>query len=693
MLEQFHFVYPLWLVALLPLAALVWLLKTRSSDDHAWQRVVDPNLLPLLLNTGQGHYRHTALWLLGAGWLIAVLALANPTWEKRPQPLFETQQARVIVLDLSRSMNASDLKPSRLFQARLKVEDILDRKDEGQTGLVVFAGDAFSVVPLTRDTKTISAMLQVLQPELMPVQGSRADLGLEQAGKLLQQAGIPRGEILLITDGMQTDAAIEQASQLQRQGYRISVLGVGTPDGAAVPDGKGRTLRDQQGKPVIARLDEQRLRQLAKAGGGRYARLQSSDHDLDQVLAATVQPQFGTAEKTNRSELTRHRWKEQGPLLALLLLPLGALAFRRGWLLGLLLTSILLPLPEPATAATWEDLWKRQDQQAAEALVQGDAETAARLARDPLRLGSAEYRRNDYQGALQAFEKAQGPEADYNRGNALARLSRYKEAIAAYDDALKQAPGMEDALTNKRAIEKLLQQQQKKQQQEKNPDQANKQNKKQGQKDKKQGGQGQSKDRQQQKGKQGQGNQQQNAGKGESGKPKEQQGSQQQQQGQDQQKQAQAGQGKSGSDQERAARPKAQQKQGPEPGKEDKNSFAKAAEDLKKQQQRQSDKGQDESLQPSQNEAKGEPRSAADKRQQATAKSGRKDEQEAQDKPNTVPSGIAEAEKKPLSSEEQMAAEQWLRRIPDDPGGLLRRKFLYQYQQRQGHSSNDGQSW
>ena len=221
--EQFHFVYPLWLVALLPLGALIWLLRTGRTDDAAWRRVVDPDLLPLLLSGDGGRGGRLALWLLGAGWLITVLALADPTWEKRPQPLFETQQARVIVLDLSRSMNASDLKPSRLFQARLKVEDILDRKDEGQTGLVVFAGDAFDVVPLTRDADTIRAMLRVLQPELMPVQGSRAARGLEQAGKLLQQAGVARGDILLITDGLQSDAAIDQARRLQRQGYRVSV--------------------------------------------------------------------------------------------------------------------------------------------------------------------------------------------------------------------------------------------------------------------------------------------------------------------------------------------------------------------------------------------------------------------------------------------------------------------------------------
>lgn len=660
MLEQFHFVHPLWLLALLPLGSLVWLLKQRNDDDNAWRRVVDPNLLPLLLLNGKdGKASHITLWLLGAGWLIAVLALADPTWEKWPQPLFETQQARVIVLDLSRSMNAGDLKPSRLLQARLKVEDILDHKDkdEGQTGLVVFAGDAFSVAPLTRDAKTIRAMLRVLEPDLMPAQGSRADLGLKQAGELLRQAGIPEGEILLIADGIQNDAAIERARKLNKQGYRVSVLGVGTAEGAVVPDGHGGNLSDRQGNPVIARLDEQRLRQLAEVGGGHYARLQSSDRDLEQVLAASPQQRLGATESSEKSGLTSHAWKEQGPLLVVVLLPLAALAFRRGWLLSLLLAGALMPLPEPATAATWDDLWKRQDQRAAEALASGDAETAAKLARDPLRQGSAEYRRDNYQAALQAFKKAHGPEAAYNRGNTLARLGKYKEAIAAYEQALKQVPDMDDARVNKEAIEKLLQQRRKNQQQ-------------------------------QNRGQQGQQDQS-------SGKPDQKDSDEQGQKGSNEESQADSGEHKSKSGENKESQSgsheqsgeEAESKQGARPGKEDKNQFAEA---LKKQPPEASANGQKEEAGKDQTAAGNEDRQM-EKQKRNQARPGSEKAQPSKDKSKGAVA--TDGQSKPLSSEEQLAAEQWLRRIPDDPGGLLRRKFLYQYQQRQSRPSNDGQAW
>ncbi len=698
MLEQFHFIHPLWLLALLPLAGLIWLLRQRSGDDNAWRKVVDPSLLPLLLSHGEGHASRSALWLLAVGWLIAVLALADPTWEKRPQPLFETQQARVIVLDLSRSMNASDLKPSRLFQARLKVEDILDREDEGQLGLVVFAGDAFSVVPLTRDSDTIRAMLRVLTPDLMPVQGSRADLGLKQAGELLQQAGVPKGEILLITDGIQSDAAIEQAGRLHRQGYRVSVLGVGTTDGAGVPDGRGGVLTDQQGKPVIARLDQQLLQRLAAAGGGAYAQLQNSDQDLDRVLGDPSTPLLSDLGKTKQSEQTSHVWKEQGPLLAVLLLPLAALAFRRGWLLSLVLAGALMPLPEPAIAqdpantpddgpdgvsAIWQDLWKRRDQQAAEALSMGDAETAARLAQDPLRLGSAEYRKQDFQAALQAFEKAQGPDADYNRGNALARLGRYEEAIDAYDQALRQAPEMADARANKAAVEKLLQQQKKRQQSQEQQQQRGQQRKN-GQQQ--QSGQGQNKNQQGQstgkpdRQKSGAGNSSQ-AQQDRNGENRQRQSANSGQQRKDDSKDGSSANGKE--EQENKASDK-------QPSEDSDNAFSNAAETLKKQQREASANGQ---------EQKGEKAPAAADREpgqqgkQNPKEAGNDKSHQPAQRARATTSGTAEGQAKPLSSEEQLAAEQWLRRIPDDPGGLLRRKFLYQYQQRRGRPTNNEQNW
>ncbi|MEO8922707.1 MAG: VWA domain-containing protein, partial [Caldimonas sp.] len=190
MLEAFHFIHPLWLLALVPLAWLAWR-ACQPGGDNPWRRIVDARLLPLLM-VGQTDARgsRTVLWLVAAGWLIATLALADPAWERKPQPVFQTNAARVVVLDLSSSMNASDLKPSRLARARYKVDDVLALGAEGQTGLVVYAGDAFTVTPLTRDVNTIRAQLGALAPDLMPSDGSRADLGLLKAGELLRHAGV-----------------------------------------------------------------------------------------------------------------------------------------------------------------------------------------------------------------------------------------------------------------------------------------------------------------------------------------------------------------------------------------------------------------------------------------------------------------------------------------------------------------------
>ena len=187
--DSFHFLQPHWFFLLIPLAViLLFFMMSETGARDPWTKVIDKDLMPWLRVKSSGRGSRLPIWLLTAGWIITVIALANPVWEKLPQPVFQTDHARVIVLDLSLSMNSTDLKPSRIERARFKVSDILARQQEGVVGLVVFAGDAFVVSPLTRDGETISSMLQALKPDIMPIQGSRADLGLLKAGELLKQA-------------------------------------------------------------------------------------------------------------------------------------------------------------------------------------------------------------------------------------------------------------------------------------------------------------------------------------------------------------------------------------------------------------------------------------------------------------------------------------------------------------------------
>jgi Ca-activated chloride channel family protein len=247
-------------------------------------RVVDPGLLPYLLQESSGGRRWLPLALVALGWTLAVLALANPTWQRLPTPAFRTDAARVLVLDLSGSMEAADLKPSRLARARYKVADILKASRDGQVGLVAFAGDAFVVAPLSDDAETLLAMLDALSPQVMPVRGSRPDLGLAKAGEILAAVGSRDGEVVLVSDDAGDDRALAAAGALAAHGQRVSVLGVGTAEGAPVPG-----ARDADGKPVIARLTEPGLQALARAGGGEYATLTPDETDLARIL----RPQSG----------------------------------------------------------------------------------------------------------------------------------------------------------------------------------------------------------------------------------------------------------------------------------------------------------------------------------------------------------------------------------------------------------------
>ena len=338
MLENFHFMHPLWLLALLPLLLLTWLLVTQGGRDNPWRRVVDAHLLPLLTVGGAQAAGRIATWLAAVGWIVAVLALADPTWERRPQPTYQTTSARVVVLDLSRSMEASDLKPSRLVRARFKVEDVLAQNAEGQTALIAYAGDAFTVAPLTRDVNTIRNLLSVLEPDIMPVQGNRADLGLRKAGTLLQQAGLRNGQILLIADGIDAEklvASQQAAAQLKDQGYRVSVLGVGTEQGTPLPTGQGQFVRDGDGKVKNFRLDTDALRSVARAGGGQYQTITDGGEALRALLDNN---ESAATSSVTPSDTKAMGWKEQGPWLVLLLLPAAS------WLIEVRLFDVAAPV-------------------------------------------------------------------------------------------------------------------------------------------------------------------------------------------------------------------------------------------------------------------------------------------------------------------------------------------------------------
>ena len=612
-MSNFHFLRPEWFLALPVTLGLLWLLWNRRLRSRSWQEICDPALLPHLLLGRSQRRANWPLWLMLTGLLLALTALAGPTWKKQPQPLLRQQSALVILLDLSRSMNAGDLKPSRLERARLKIMDILHQRREGQTALVAFAGDAFVVTPLTDDTHTIELLLGSLDPELMPVQGSNPTRAMDLGAELLQRAGLEKGILLLVTDEDQPQAAETAAHKLTQRGIELEVLGVGTPEGAPIPLADGGFFKDAQGNMVLPQLNETGLRQLAAAGGGRYRRLSTDDSDFHQLLSTIDNHRLDQ----NKQETSRlgDRWQEAGIWLLLPLALLAASAFRRGWLA---LFALLLLLPPSAEALNWQDLWQRPDQQAHSAFENGDYESAASRFENQRWKSSALYRSGHYDEALKAQPEAHSADDWYNRGNIMARAGNLSKALKAYDQALKLNPDDEDAKTNRKLVEDALQQQQKQNQQKQKSQQDQKQQ------------QSQDQSRNQTSGKQ----------------QDQQKNSAQKNQQEDSQSAA------NGQQQKQSSASKQQNKQGESASP-----------------QTEKHKGEKDQKPSQQNVAK----------QPKEPQKGDKDDQQAQQNP---PDATATAAPKAPETAEQRELRQWLRRIPDDPGGLMRRKFLYQYRQR-----------
>ena len=451
-MADFHFLRPAWLLVLPAGLALLWACARRQRSGARWRDVCDPALLPHLLERREGAAPTLPALLMGCGLLLATLALAGPAWQRQEEPVHRVREARIVVLDLSRSMDSPDLAPSRLARARLKAADLFARTREGQAGLVVYAGDAYRVSPLTDDAETLNALLPALATDLMPVPGSRPDLGLRRAGELLARAGLRHGEVILIADSAGDFRAVEAAADLARAGFRVSVLAAGSAEGAPIPLSGGGFLKDEAGDIVVPRLAARGLREVARAGGGPFVAMSSDDRDLDTLLARPPDERWRL--ETEAGERDAPVWRDEGPWLVLALLPVAALAFRRGWLLAI---GCLLWAPaDPAGAFDWRDLWARPDQQAARALARGDPAAAFEAAAEARWRAPALYRDREFAAAAEAYAEQEGAAAHYNRGNALAKSGRLREALDAYDAALSREAGFEDAVFNRAIVERLL---------------------------------------------------------------------------------------------------------------------------------------------------------------------------------------------------------------------------------------------
>ncbi|WP_299944123.1 VWA domain-containing protein [uncultured Microbulbifer sp.] len=471
LLQSFHFLRPYWLWLLIPAALVCWGLWKTVLNSAQLQKVIDADLLPHLLLRG-GAKRPWLFALVFALLAAMILALAGPTWRKLPTPVYSNQDALVILLDLSPSMMATDLSPNRLTRARLKILDILRQRKDGLTALVAYAGEAHIVTPLTEDTATIANLVPALSPSVMPVPGSNIEMGVETGIRLLKDGAAGRGQLLAVTDGIDPMALDSVARSLADANVALSILAVGSGEGSPIPRGaSGGFVTDSKGTIVISNFNPRALRHLANNSGGRYARIAVNDRDIDHLL-----PQSGRPQQAQLTEREFDQWRDEGPLLLLLVLPLAAFLFRRGALACILPLVLLLGLPSESRAFEWKDLWQRKDQQGRQLLAEGEPEAAAGTFRNPQWRGTANYRAGDYAAAQKDFALSDDPQGLYNLGNSLVQQGNYNKAIEAYDRALEQAPQFADAEHNRRIAKQLQELQKPPQQQESKEQQEQQQN-------------------------------------------------------------------------------------------------------------------------------------------------------------------------------------------------------------------------
>ena len=588
---EFHFLRAGWIV-LIPIAILlIFFFKRRMLTIGNWEKLIDKRLLPYVMSRRQLSDNQYKWWLISLISVLSIIALAGPTWERIEQPSFRTDQSLVIALDLSRSMNAQDITPNRLTRAKLKILDILERRQGAQVALIVYSANAFTVTPLTSDTDTIIALINSIDTSIMPSRGSYPALAIDKGLQLLNQASVSNGEIILVTDGGITSDSFSSAQKLRDEGYRLSALGIGSMNGAPIPKETGGFITDNTGQITISRLEVDDLKDLVEIGGGNYTSITSNDQDIDTLLSEVY-----SAVRESDDSVTTDQWKEFGPWLLLIVVPFGSLLFRKGWVFLFLLT--IMPIDNSVYALDWNDLWKTRDQQAKEAMESGDYDKAIELFEDSEWLAAAHYKAGNYRQSANGYNNNSNIDHLYNHANSLAKIGQFEEAIENYEKVIAEEPNAEDALYNLNLLKDLL-----------SENQSSEENNDNGQ-----------------------------------------------------------------SSEEASTGEQSQQQNGDESEQSDNEGNSKTG-----------DSDDESDANPNQKLSNEEDIEAIEKELERAAEEN--SNQEPQQEDNNE-SGIEGR----MAQEQQQAMEQWLRRIPDDPGGLLRRKFRYQYQ-RQGIDQDGNQIW
>ncbi len=454
-----HFANPLWLwmSIAMPLLWIAYFLFLRKEDSQKQlEKHIDAHLLPYLIvstpykkNT---YWKSLLLWTIV--WSCLTLALAGPRWSFKEIETFSHDQSLVILLDLSESMNATDIKPSRLIRAKQKIEDLLNLSVGMKIGLIAFAADSHMITPLTDDKETVRHLLSSLDTELVYVQGSRLTPALDMAANMLEAEPGNNKAILIISDGgFEDSSAIMTARNLFKKNIIVHTMGMGSKEGIQF------TVKHaaKKGSLIFSKLESERLKEISHVCKGCYSEGQDSDIEIIKVLD----------DLKNRSETQKNigqkkqLWDEYFYFMILPALPIVLLWFRRGALFSILLFFSIFTMP---LSASVEEYFLNTEEAGKKAFDKEDFTSAVETFQDPYRKGVACYKANNFADAEKYFAVSARSDvacqAAYNLGNSQVQQQKYKEAIKTYEELLIKYPDHTNAKENLELVKKMLEQQQ-----------------------------------------------------------------------------------------------------------------------------------------------------------------------------------------------------------------------------------------
>lgn len=422
---MFRFESPiyLYLLVLIPLLALIRYLSYRNQKKRL-RKFGEPSLLKALMPDVSRFRPSVKFWILQGALALLIVMLARPQMGTKINHEKRVGIETIIAMDISNSMRAEDIVPSRLDRSKMMVENLVDHFTNDKIGLIVFAGDAFVQLPITSDYVSAKMFLSSIDPSMMASQGTDIARAIEMAShSFTQEEGIGKA-IIVITDGEDHEGgAVEAAEAAKKNGMRVYVLGVGSTQGAPIPvPGTGNYMQDNTGNTVMSALNEDMCKQVAQAGGGAYIHVENNSaaqEQLDNELDKLAKKETSTAVYSEFDE----QFQAFG-VLALLLLILEICIFDRR---NPLLKHVSL-------------FGKRKV--AVMLLFLTALSVTAQTDRQYIRQGNKQFRMGDYPNAEVSYRKAieqnpKNPQASFNLGNALMAQKKDSAAVTQFENAFR----------------------------------------------------------------------------------------------------------------------------------------------------------------------------------------------------------------------------------------------------------------